>query len=195
MQKCFLIAIWFASTSACADIVQSSHNENYATYFYRPLGQSFTATMSESQVRAVSVLTGEIINPQLSDPTITLQLRNGIGYAGSVVGSQTLPSIPKSTPPFTWIDFAFASALALTPGQTYTLEFSATNVDKTALSYAASHNNPYPGGTLILSEGFPEAQSDLAFRVLAVPEPTGYALCMIIGMTLMLCRPRSTARK
>lgn len=159
------------------------------------MGQSFTATSSEAQVRAVSFLTGDIINPQLSDPTITLQLRNGIGYTGTVLGSQTVPSIPKSTPPLTWIDFVFASPLALTPGQTYTLEFSATNVGSTALSYAFANNNPYSGGTLILPDGMPVGHEDLAFRVLAVPEPTIYALCMIIGATFCFCRRRSPARK
>ncbi len=189
MQKCFLIAIWFVCTSTYADIVQSNKTSAFGTGF-KPLGQSFTATTDESQVGVVSFLTGSITNPSLEAPTITVQLRNGIGYSGSVLGSQTVMSIPSDTPPFTWIDFAFDSPIALTPGQTYTLEFSASNVGTPALSYAACSISLYPGGTMISSNGTLLVDRDLAFRVLSAPEPASILLFLtaLVGFIATLRR-------
>jgi hypothetical protein len=186
MQKWLLFAVWIASTPAYADIFQPIKNSSYATYFYNPIGQSFTATASESQVQTVSFLTGTIINPELSDPTIAVQLRSGINYAGPVLGSQTVFSIPDSTPPLTWIDFVFASPISLTPGQVYTLWFSAINSDLSALSYAGNHDNPYAGGSVIGPDSVAITQRDLAFRVMTVPEPSGCTLCMVAGAILIL---------
>jgi hypothetical protein len=194
MQKYFLLAIFLACASAHADIVQSNDNGSYATWYWRPLGQSFTATASESQVRVVSVLI-VAANSNLADPTIALQVREGIGHTGAVLGSQTSMVIPTDDLTRTWIDFEFASPLALTPGQQYTLSFSATNAEMTAGAYAHSTFNPYSGGAVIEGDGFLVPQDDLAFRVLSVPEPTSLALGVFMGAALMLHRHRYPALK
>jgi hypothetical protein len=184
---------WLACTLAHADIVQSSWTGSRSTDFYRPLGQSFTATNSEAQVRIISFLNGTITNSREVDPTIELIVRNGIGYTGSVVGSQTVSSIPASTPSITWINFEFASPITLIPGQAYTLEFSATNEGLAALSYAFTHNNPYSGGTLIERNGAVNTQDDLAFRVIAVPESsTAFLACA--GLLCLAGRMRLNVR-
>ena len=193
MQKCFLFAIFLACASAHADIVQTNVNGCYATWYWRPLGQSFTASASESQVRVVSVQI-QVFNQHLADPIIALQVREGVGHTGAVLGSQTSPVIPIHDVSPIWVDFEFASPLTLTPGQQYTLSFTATNADDTAGGYSHSTYNPYSGGAVIEGDGLLVPQDDLAFRVLSVPEPTSFALCAFIGVTLLLCCRRYLPR-
>lgn len=181
---------WFTAAPALADIV----NNDPAHYGIAGItngsnfGQSFIATANELQVDTVSFMWGGSVNAIDNDPTITVNLRSGAGFAGSSLGSKMGSLIPDSTPAFTWIDFKFNSPITLTSGQTYTLDFSKQPVGFVSGSFVET-SNLYPDGTLIFPGGAIPG-NDLVFRVLSVPEPTTWVLFFLGGTGLLVARVR-----
>jgi hypothetical protein len=182
MRRLLIAAIWLAVTPAFADIVQSSNNSSFRCSAFSPLGQSFTATTNETNVGSVSFMLGDLPNGDHPAASILAQVRYGIGFTGQVLGSQSLTLSPSTTPPYTWIDFNFATPITLNPGQSYTLQFSATNQGTTNGSYAAISSSRYSGGTMIFADGG-TGPGDLAFRILNVPEPSNLVI-LVLGALL-----------
>src|SRR4051812_4043708 len=98
------MAIALTAAPALADIVQPAISVKYAT-FLSPFGKSFTATSGERLVQTVSFMWGEPFNVSNPDPTIHLDLRAGVGFAGPILASETTAAISDSTPFRAWIDF------------------------------------------------------------------------------------------
>lgn len=184
MRLLLSIAFYFAASAAFADIVQLVNGGSHYLYDFA-FGQSFIATAGEPNVGTVSFLWGDTLNRSQPDPTITLLLRHGAGFSGEVLASQTVTSIPDSTPYKTWIDFDFPSPVALIEGETYTLHFKKVNIGGVSGSYMSSTSNPYPDGTQFFANlTYPRGEiypyTDLVFRVLSIEAPEPSLLSFVI---------------
>src|SRR5262249_52790434 len=130
-------------------------------------------------------------NTQFPEPTISLELRTGIGYTGTLLGSVTVSSIPDSTPDWSWVDFNFANPIPLVANSSYTLHWVVLNEGVEFVSGTTVRGVPYAGGDRLNSMGVVDPNIDWAFRVL-VPEPgTSILLTMgFFGLCLSLVRHR-----
>jgi hypothetical protein len=191
---CFIV-ISLLCTSAFGDIVQDIGKGSGVLYGG---GQTFTATANEPQVTTVSYMTGLADTSALKypDPTITVNLRSGIGFEGPILGTKTVGPVSINTPPYTWIDFTFATPIKLVEGEQYTIEFA----EVTPFFHSGTISFPsfdvyrdgnvylggdvYPGGSIITPEGPNVLGVDLNFRVLSVPEP---CTATIIGIAACCC--------
>jgi hypothetical protein len=149
-----------------ADIVVGSGGHAHgAISFYEDhrFGQTFTATTAEPDVGMVS-FRWWAVNLESRDPTVTVRLRQGSGYTGAVLTTQSR-TIPDNTPDESWVDFIFAAPPALQPGQIYTLEFVVP--PDSSGGYRHVYPNVYVDGTMLDEHGSSWLLNDLYFRVLA----------------------------
>jgi hypothetical protein len=114
---------------------------------------------------------GQATDPRLPDPTVTVELRSGVGFDGPLLGAKTLGPFPDNTPVFSWIDFYFDNPIPLTAGSIYSLRVDNGDTP-TSASWRFYDQNIYPDGVFLSSRGGPSSVRDLTFRVLSVPEPT-----------------------
>ncbi len=162
-----------------------------------PFAQTFTATANEASVRAVSFMWSRTqIAQQIQ--TIEADVREGVALNGTVLGSKIV-SVNSGDRSFRdiWIDFNFDTPVQLSAGNIYTLTFENRNaVGGIIGSFVVSQNN-YSGGTELGPEfPFPDPRDpgkvvpnyDLAFRVLAVPEPSTTSLAVGLTLSFIGCR-------
>jgi hypothetical protein len=92
---CFILVLLLAP-SAFGDIVQDIGKGSGELYGG---GQTFTATANEPQVTTVSYMTGLADTHvfKYPDPTITVNLRSGIGFEGPILGTKTVGPIAINT--------------------------------------------------------------------------------------------------
>lgn len=178
-----------AARSTQADIVQGESNTTLSLAFATSFGQTFTPTPNEALINTVSFKWGSS-NASQPDPTITVRLRAGVGYGGPVLGSQTVTAIQDSTPDGSWIDFLFASPVAVIPGSIYSLQFTKDNEGFVSGAYRSIGNDVYVDGAFLGSTGVLNSNADLAFRVLGGPTTTSIpeasalafgALALVLG--------------
>jgi PEP-CTERM motif len=145
-------------------------------------GQSFTPTLSSIDAVEVSLVS-------LGATTARLDLFQGAGFAGPLLGSSAPVVFSNST--VSLIHFDLLSAIALTPGNVYTLRPVYTAGASFAVGFSAL--NPYSGGVAFDPAGASFADIDLVFReglhAAAVPEPSLLAL-IGTGLFLSICRRR-----
>ncbi|MCM8530222.1 MAG: PEP-CTERM sorting domain-containing protein [Lentisphaeraceae bacterium] len=168
-----IVAITALSANA-ANIVQSSNNGGSYMPAGSDKGQSFTSTGTD--LDSISVWLEEWNVHLAPSFTVTVDLYEGVGYAGPLVDSLTL-DLTGHQPG--WADFDFSGNL-LALGDSYT--FKTTSTGRGGQYYESA--NVYAGGTSFFN-GSANPNTDLAFKVTygnsATPEPSSYAL-MLIGL-------------
>lgn len=170
-----LAATAFSSSHAMAgEILQDSSNDRIQVLFYGPIGQSFVA-----QDSAVSfAFSFGVLNNFDANTSINLDLREGDGDSGSVIGSFSF-SLSDDFSGYFDVDL---SSIALAVGQTYTAELTSQSgyfgVDVNL------EGNPYANGRGYFSASFfgpiPTPNDDFRFRVtpkvVAAPSPDAWSL-------------------
>lgn len=190
MRTLAVLVVCLSAIPARADIVQSVGTVGEVWANNGGVGQSFTVTAGELLVETVSFRWTPALN-EFQDPTITARLRVGSGFGGAVLGTKTLPPIPDSTPNGAWIDFTFATPVALDWLQTYTLQF--TKDSGFSGAYLRSTSNVYAGGVYYDANGVANANTDLAFRVInVVPEAAAWQFALVASAVVGLCWVRRT---
>jgi hypothetical protein len=176
MRKFFLLAFWLVASPTFADII-TGWSGSAGGILGAKFGQSFTATINEPNVKTASFMWAGTWNTENPPPTITLQLRDGVGWTGTVLGSATVFSIPDSTPAGAWIDFNFTNPVPLVTGEVYTLHWTPPTSWSSG-SVAFAPNFAYAGGGQMHTNGTADSTTDLTFRVLSnpIPEPSTIVL-------------------
>jgi formylglycine-generating enzyme required for sulfatase activity len=163
----------------CADIIQSSSNSGYAFVVERITGQSFTADASIEELSSIGFYY-EDVNVFLPGALVTIDLFEGLGFAGTLVDSESLTIAPGSGYGFVDLDF---SGNLLQPGNSYSFRlWGGPNVTG---GYESTTLNAYAGGTLLDDQGNP-LLGDLTFRILGNPVPERSALVLTAIGTLAL---------
>lgn len=150
-------------------ILQDATNVTFQIEAFEPIGQSFTA--EDAAIRFA--FSYEIINPGSSNDPLQLELRQGDGLGGTLLGSQAF-SLSSGFNGFFDVDF---SSIPLTVGLSYTAVLS---VPGTSALWGVNFNQPnlYSGGSAYLS-GVNNPTYGARFRVTpvtSVPEPATLAL-------------------
>jgi hypothetical protein len=116
------------------------------------LGQSFIPT----QTGAIQRIAVQIDNTS-GAPTLTLDVYEGSGFVGTILGTAAPLSAGWATG---WRTFTFSSPIPVTGGSTYTFKLSAAS----DFRLNRGRFNPYPDGSIFGSAGN-DTQSDLVFKV------------------------------
>ena len=145
------------------------------------IGQSFNPALSSVSVASFSLLTDDTASVQL-------QLFQGSGYAGTLLGSSAPVTVSNAVLEST--EFYFSTAIALIPGNPYTLRLVLLSGEYEG---AFSNANPYGGGTAFDGAGSSNPGMDLVFAE-GIPEPTSLGLAVLGGMILWWRRARPGAR-
>lgn len=183
----------FCSTSAQADIIQSSFNGSTAWPSSTiTVGQSFTADSSVASLAAIGFRYTDF-NSTLADPTVTMTLFEGQGYGGTQLG--TVSKVVTTTG-VQWEDFDF-SGISLTAGDIYS--FRIVGGPGSGGFSVNSSGDAYTDGTYLGGAGNPPPFTlDLAFRVLgataAVPAPASLPVLAFGLAAFGLARRRRHAR-
>jgi hypothetical protein len=169
---CAALAFSAAAAVHAGPIIQDLGNSTYQIQAYEPAGQSFTA-------EDASVTFGFFlrpINPQFSPGALRIELRQGDGTGGAVLGAVdfTLPTGYAD-----WYDADFSS-ISLTVGSKYTAVLSVPGTSPYWGFAGTVGGGPdaYAGGQVYLNGV--ASDFDARFRVLPVssqvPEPASLAL-------------------
>lgn len=191
------VAVPCAALPATAAIVQA--NANAFTAFGSsptPIGQSFTAEFTVGLLDTVEFRYLPNVNTTLSAPSVTIDLFDGVGYGGTLLGSTTRSL--SGTGAERWEAFQFAM-IPLVVGGSYTFRLTGTGSG----SYGLQTGDPYPGGDRLDSNGAPVMglPGDLAFQIFGeiappnvIPLPAaGWLLVTGLG-ALAAIRPRPKKR-
>ena len=164
------------NTSTTSVITTGSATGNF-------LGESFTPSLLTIDAATFSGATIGVSS------TITLDLLAGAGYTGTLLASSPDLTLTNTTPQT--VEFDFASAAVLVPGDTYTLVLVQTAGDGTNFSFG--DGNPYAGGKLYAIDGSSNSSLDLVFAEgIAVPEPSPWALLLGgAGLAVLALRKRA----
>jgi hypothetical protein len=164
-----------------------------------PLGQSFTAGLNGILSNILLVANGEIYG---GSNTFSLEIRNGDGVGGTLLGSKSITVTSTIyTPGKGWVFNLNTESLGITvaTGHQYTFDFTKVSGagSLTIGGIASSEANPYAGGRAYFGKGGYGNQPDwdLSFEtsvitngstppVAAIPEPETYAM-LLAGLGLM----------
>jgi hypothetical protein len=183
-----------ASVSMAGPIIQADINTFWQIQAAAPMGQTFIA---EDPWVTIGFCIRDV-NPQfeLTDPVIDLY--EGIGMSGALLGSSVVEGLAPGFFDFYDTDF---SAITLTPGESYTAIIVCDNPRAALCTYGdGDPQNPrisedYPGGALIL-RGELAPEYDATFRILpagpAVPAPGAMLLGSVGAGIVTWLRRRKT---
>ena len=171
-----------------------------ATYPNYPVGQSFTAGLSGTLSNIMLGTNGGILGGTNS---VTLEVRDGDGVAGTLLGTRTLAVSSVWTPStgLYMLDMNTASmGITVESGHQYT--FDITNVsgsgDLVYRGVLGSTANPYANGRIYVGPGYGnQPRWDLVFRtsVSAVPEPETYGMLLAgLGVMAFVSRRRKVIK-
>lgn len=164
-----------------------------------PVGQSFTAGLSGT---LSNIMLGSNGGIQGGGNTITLEVRDGDGVSGTLLGTKTLAISSIWTPSVgQWVVDMNTQSLGITvhSGHQYTFDIiSVTGPGDLAYrGVLGNTGNPYAGGRVYVGAGYGNQPNwDLVFRtsVAAVPEPETYGMLLAgFGLIGLLARRRKTA--
>lgn len=166
-------------------------NVTAAGVFYAPYlkGQSFLA--EDPQLHSIGVNL-QVFNPQFVDTAVKLSLFGGRGLDGPLIAqtSMTLEGLERFD--IAWMDFSMIG-ISVVPGQTYTFSIqSLTPYWGARYNQWSTKGGPltgttdYTGGEFLTEVGFAH-NMDMAFRVIAVPEPNVVWLA-VMGAVLLFKR-------
>ena len=132
------------------------------------IGQSFTPTQSAIDAAFFQLATfgGRTSN-------LIVDVFQGSGFGGTLLGSSNI--VTYASVSYQNVEFDFASSIALTAGNVYTLRISSVSGANAAAEYAVT--NPYSGGVGFNATGFGVSSVDLRFQegvaaaVAETPEP------------------------
>jgi hypothetical protein len=99
-------------------------------------GQSFTPTLTSIGFATFTFYTVPTSNYEV-------EILSGAGFGGSVLGTSNLVASPAA---YQSVEFDFATAVTLTPGNVYTLELLDVSLTDFSLQTEVSPGNPYAGG-------------------------------------------------
>jgi hypothetical protein len=176
-----------AAERAGADPIVDQQNTSTNSIFILSsmAGQSFTPGLNGIDFATFSLRT------EGASSTVVLNLFQGAGYGGTLLGSSAAVVITNSS--FQTVEFDYASTIALTPGQVYTMQIKVNA--GSLIDEDDDSSNPYSGGTEYSSGGVAVAQYDMVFsegiNAAAVPEPSSLVMCGIAGVVgLVVARRR-----
>ena len=177
-----------APASAVVVIDQPIDHGSLQVLFFSPVGQSFTAVTDSLSSIGVVLVNSNPVTPA-NERFMTVRLFDQVGLVGNVLGQSTVDvlAILGNTPQAkNMIDFGFGS-VALTVGQSYSFQLVVTT-SRWGVAYSSGlGGNPYAGGRAYYASNpaFPvAADTDLTFRVSAVPEP-GAAWLLLAGLVAL----------
>ncbi len=180
-----------ACGAATITVDQQNTSGSLASGIATNLGQSFTAGLSSIDAAFFNLKT----NGGFST-TVVVDLFDGIGYGGTLLG--TTGSVTFGSTVFQTIEFDFASSIALTAGNTYSLRIGTTSGALFAAQFSSS--NPYSRGAAISNVGNVVPIVDLVFSEgpLAsvapdAPEPASIALGLTGLAGILVARRRRRA--
>lgn len=214
------ISVMAGASAASAGIIAQFDAFNSAgTWYEQPfytnyyIAQTFTTTAA-GMVNSVDMPLSSVAanNPDHLPLNVSIQplgpdTINGRQPTGTILSSG---SIAYNDPQFSgfsliWINIPLTPATQLAAGQTYALVATVGSPGDTYPNQAYNwfsksekdvHNNPvdlYPGGQLAVNSSDVYAQQpnqDVAFRINALPEPTGLAVLCVGAAGLLLKRRR-----
>lgn len=166
----------FAAAGAVIDQQNTTINSNFGPS--TAPGQSFTPTLAGIDFATFGLLTSS------TSSTLVVNLFGGAGYGGTLLG--TTPQVVITNTDFAPVQFNFASTIALTAGNVYTLQIEVTS--GAAIFEQESSGNSYVPGDEYGSTGTVQTGFDLAFSEginSSVPEPSTYAM-LGSGVALMI---------
>ena len=184
-------AATLAAPAAAAVVIDQPINQaGIQVLAFSPVGQSFTAVTDSLNSIGVSLQNFNVANPVwIADRTVTLRLFDQADLTGNTLGQGTVDvaAILGDADGVTgMIDFGFGS-VTLAVGQSYSFQVVA---DTARWGIRTSYiTNAYAGGRAYYTAPFPgyeadSANSDLRFRVSAVPEPEA-AWMLLAGLLLL----------
>jgi hypothetical protein len=182
-----LVALAGACSATLAVIDQQNTFTNSSFEDSIAAGQSFTPTLDSIDAAAFDLETVS------GSSDVELRIFSGDGFSGSLLGTSATQTI--STLSFETFQFNFASPIALTPGDVYTLRLVVTGGSD--INEADASGNVYLGGVEYSSAGGVETGYDLVFSEgISAPEPATLPLCGA-GLLLLigLCAGRAAVMR
>lgn len=191
LQKSFLVWLAFAGISQAASVVISQPIFNSLGDFAPTgFGQSFTTNRAD-QIVAVNLYISSSSGG--SDITVTLHSFNSITsvLGTAVLGSATLRETSLSSTA-AWKSIAFTSAVAAQAGSTYAFKIVAKDPGGSTgwNNYGTSSTDVYGGGnrlSISTNGTVSKATTDLAFQIVAVPEP-GISVFLVTSLAVASSR-------
>jgi len=168
----------FIGTSLGASIIQDQGSGGTQIFSHSPIGQTFTAV--DAQISSIGLYIDDA-NASLApdDFDVTLSLYEGVGIAGTFLGSRIFTGLFDNFEGYADVDF---SSVSLTVGDTYTVIVAN---DTVRWFLKREEGDPYKCGSLI-SRGAVNPLLDARFRVIGASNPslTTIIYCPVPGSTL-----------